>query len=149
MENCLECCFGSVPETHQLSTFQKQLSGPHFRWIYPNLSLTFFFFFFSSGFCCPHQETHGATVLQGPQFWCWKDSCHKNEWTCSPTQGLMRIADSSPYETYFCIWTAVDVVHWLPNIQFFTLFSIFTNCSLRCCCSGDFWAALLRREMQV
>ena len=42
-------------------------------------------------------------------------------------RGLMRKADSSPYETYLCFWRAVDAVRWLPNIQFFTLFSIFTR----------------------
>lgn len=85
----------------------------------------------------------GLGVLRGPQFWCWKDSCHKNEWTCSPTQGLMRKADSSPCETYFCFWTAVDVVHWLPNIQFFTLFSIFTHCRLVALLFRGCWAALM------
>lgn len=38
-------------------------------------------------------------------------------------RGLMRKADSSPYETYLCMWRAVDAVHWLPNIQFFTVFN--------------------------
>lgn len=99
--------------------------------------LSLWLYFFLSCFCCPHQETRGASALHRPQLWCWKGSCHKNERACSPARGLMRKTDSSPYETYLSFWTARDVAHWLPNIQFFTLFSIFTHCKLQYCRSGD------------
>lgn len=89
VENCLQCCFGSGSEMHELFTLHVQIMRP---WICPDIFLTFLFlnsiifYIFLSCFCCPHQEARGASTLQASQFWCWKGSCHKNDWTCSPMQ---------------------------------------------------------------
>lgn len=72
-------------------------------------------------------DSWGLCAEHGPRSWCWKDSCHKNEWTCSPTQGpdeknrlLLHMKPTSPFGQPWMRFIG------FPNIQFFTLFSIFT-----------------------
>lgn len=140
VEKCLQCCFGSGSEMHQLFTFHVQIMRP---WIYPDSFLTFFEIRLFFTFFC-HASAALIRRLVGPPRCRLLSSGVEKVPAIRMTEhvlqcrGLMRKADSSPYETYLCMWRAVDAVHWLPNIQFFTLFSIFTRRRLGCCCFGAF-----------
>lgn len=65
------------------------------------------------------------------------------EQTCSPTQktALMRKTDSPSHKTHLSIQTAMDLVHWHPKIQFFSLLSVLAHWRIWCFSLGGFSAA--------
>lgn len=129
--------FWISPRNASVFHFSRAIKQPTFHMNIPRLLCSFMLSFFLL-LLLPSSGGSWGLWPHGPPFWCWKDSCHKNEWTCSPTLG----------------WWEKQTLHWKKPPSAFGqpwMWSIgFPIFNFHCAdCSAAVWGILSCFAVQV